>query len=155
MAIYCWKPGSHHKVAPQLAGAEMERIRVRQNGRLEAADLVRESRSPDAPLHPEFEWDDQHAAEAYRLSQASAMIRHITVQMAKRDGGEAPIRAFVSVVRDEDRSYTSTAHALSDAELRQQVLDQAWRELEAWRQRHAELTEMAEIFAVIDQARAA
>ncbi|SNT19418.1 hypothetical protein [Sphingopyxis indica] len=153
--VYQWKPGSVHRIDPQAAGEEMERIRVRQNGRLEAVDVVRESRDPEAPLHDEFEWDDAKAADAHRVTQAMAMIRHITVLTPKRSGEDAPIRAFVSVVRDTDRSYTSTAHALSDAELRQQVLDQAWRELEAWRNRHAELTELAEIFATIDQARAA
>ena len=155
MATYFWKPGAHHRVNPQIAGEEMERIRVRQNGRLEPPDLVRESANPDAPLHREFEWDDAVAAEAHRVEQARALIRHITVSMPRRDGSESPVRAFVSVIRDSDRAFTSTAHALSDAELRKQVLDQAWRELEAWRNRHAELTELAEIFASIDQAQGA
>lgn len=153
--IYQWKDGGRHKVAAQTAGEELERIRVRQNGRLEAADVVRESREPSAPLHPEFEWDDVKAADAHRVSQAMAIIRHIAIEMPKRDGPDTPVRAFVSVVRDEDRSYTSVAHALADPDLRQQVLDQAWRDLEAWRKRNAELTELAEIFASIDQARGA
>lgn len=153
--IYKWKEGAHGPVPAQTAGEELERIRVRQNGRLEAADVVRESRDPTAPLHPAFEWDNEKAADAYREDQARYMIRSITVAMPSRKGEDAPVRAFVSVVRDTDRSYTSTAHALSDTELRQQVLDSAWRELEAWRQRHAELIELAEIFATIDQARGA
>lgn len=153
--VYQWKPGSVHRVNAQVAGEELERIRVHQNGRLEAADVVRESRDPWAPLHGEFEWNDGKAAESYRNEQARGLIRHIAVQMPKPDGSEGAVRAFVSVVRDTDRSFTSTAHALSDAELRRQVLDQAWRELEAWRNRHAELVELAEIFATIDQARPA
>lgn len=153
--VYQWTSGAHCSVPAQTAGEEMERIRVRQNGRLEAADVVRESRDPAAPLHPEFEWDDDKAADAYRVEQAKYLIRHIAVEMQTRQGDDTPVRAFVSVVRDSDRSYTSTAHALSDVELRQQVLASAWRELESWRNRHAELTELAEVFATIDQARAA
>ena len=125
--IYKWKDGAQSRVAAQTAGEELERIRIRQNGRLEAADVVRESRDPDAPLHLAFEWDDQRAAEAHREDQARYMIRSITVSMPKGNGDDVPIRAFVSVIRDTDRSYTSTAHALSDVELRQQVLDGAWR----------------------------
>lgn len=155
MATYLWKPGSHHCIDAQVAGDELERIRTRYNGRLDASNVVECSRNPSAPLHPAFEWNDEVAADAYRVEQAKYLIRSITIEIPKRDGSEASVRAFVSVVRDEDRSYTSTAHALSDIELRQQVLDQAWRELEAWRQRHAELTELAEIFSVIDQARTA
>lgn len=153
--VYQWTSGTHCRVAAQIAGEELERIRVRQNGRLEASDVVRESRDPTSPLHPAFEWDNDRAADAYREDQARYIIRHIAVEMPSRKGDDAPIRAFVSVVRDTDRSYTSTAHALSDTELRQQVLDSAWRELEAWRNRHAELIELAEVFATIDQARGA
>lgn len=153
--IYQWKKGAQHKVNPQVAGEELERLRTYHNGRLESSIVVEAARDETNPLHPEFEWNDARAAESHRLNQASAMIRHIAVITPKRDGSEAPIRAFVSVVRDEDRSYTSTAHAMSEADLRQQVLDQAWRELEAWRQRHAELIELAEIFSAIDQARTA
>lgn len=153
--IYQWKSGAHIKIDAQKAGEEMESIRTRNNGRLEADHVVHAARDETSPLHPHFEWDDEAAAGKYRNEQAGHLIRCITVEMPKRDGTEAPMRAFVSVVRDEDRSYTSVAHALADPELRRQVLNQAWRELEAWRQRNAELTELAEVFSAIDQARPA
>ena len=152
--IYQWKNGSTVKIDPQVAGAEMERVRTMQNGRLEARDLVEQSREPTAPLHPAFEWNNEVAAEAYRVEQAKYMIRSIEVVV--RDEPEAkPVRAFVSVKRDEDRSYTSVSHAMSDADLRKQVLQNALRELEAWRNRYAELVELANVFAAIEEARAA
>ena len=153
--IYQWKNGSTARIDAQTAGETLERIRVWNNGRLTSEEVLRSARDPDCPLHPAFEWDDTAAAEAYRLEQARYLIRSIEVVVAKPDAPAAPIRAFVSVIRDEDRSYTSTAHALSDADLREQVLRQAWRELEAWRERHAELVEFAKVFASIDQARGA
>ena len=83
------------------------------------------------------------------------MILTIIVQVERPNREPVVTRGFVSVRRDDDRSYTSVAHALSDEELRAQVIADAWRELVAWRQRHAELIEFARIFAEIDQARAA
>ncbi|MEE2741122.1 MAG: hypothetical protein VYA35_07085, partial [Pseudomonadota bacterium] len=77
------------------------------------------------------------------------------VVIESKGGEKSPVRAFVSVKRDGDRSYTSVQHALSDSDLRAQVLASAWAELEAWRRRHAELIELAKVFAVIDQARPA
>jgi hypothetical protein len=151
--IYQWKNG-HFRTDAQVAGEELERIRTRNNGRLDAEGVVEASRPEDAVLHGEFEWDDKIAAERWRQDQASYIIRHIGVLVSEADDA-TPVRAFVSVKRDEDRSYTSVQHALSDDELRAQVLNQAWVELEAWRRRHAELIELAKVFAVIDEARAA
>ena len=150
--IYQWKEGSHAKVDPQIAGEELERIRVRHNGRLESELVVEAAQDEANPLHTAFEWDNAVAADAYRLDQARYLIRSIEV-VVQETAEAKPVRAFVSVVRDEDRSYTSVAHALSDPELRRQVLMGALSELEAWRKRHAELVELAEVFASIDQAR--
>lgn len=153
--VYAWKNGAAAKVDAQVAGDELERLRVERNGRLDSRDVVEAARWPQSPLHPAFEWDDRKAAESWRVEQAGHMIRHLTVVVEKPDGEERPIRAFVSVVRDADRSYTSVAHAMADADLRAQVIAAAWTELEAWERRHAELVEFGQVFAAIDQARSA
>lgn len=155
--VYSWKNGAHHspQIEAQVAGEELEKIRVKNNGRLENGDVVEAARDKRSPLHPAFEWDDKKAASAYRLDQAGNLIRAIDVIIVKDEGEQKPIRAFVSVRREADRSYTSVQHALSDADLRAQVVAQAWAELEAWRKRHAELVEFAALFAMMDQARAA
>lgn len=153
--VYQWKEASRVVVDAQIAGEELERIRTFHNGRLEAEMVVELSRNTSAPLHGAFEWDDKKAAHGYRVEQAKYLIRSIEVVVATPDDKPQPIRAFVSVQRDDDRSYTSVQHALSDNELRRQVLAQAWMELEAWRKRHAELVELAKVFAVIDEARSA
>lgn len=148
--VYQWKPGSHVKIDAQAAGEEMEAIRVRNNGRLDTGAVVEAAKDDASPLHDHFEWDDQLAAGAWRNEQAGHLIRCITVTLDKQNGESAPIRAFVSVKRDEDRSYTSVQHAMTDAELRAQVVQAAWAELQAWRQRHAELIEFSKVFAVIE-----
>lgn len=148
--VYQWKPEARVKIAAQVAGEELERIRVHNNGRLESEDVVEASRDPDAPLHPAFEWNDAAAAEKYRVEQAKYMIRSITTVIDRPEGEPTAIRAFVSVKRDEDRSYTSVQHALSDEELRLQVVRQAWTELEAWHRRYAELSEFGKLFSLIE-----
>lgn len=153
---YGWRPGSRVKLDPEKAGREMEDVRRKNGGALTPEALLERARSANSATHDHFEWDDTVAAHQHRLSQAGDLIRAITIDVVKSNlEPPKPIRAFVSVERQGERSYTSTAHALSDAELRKQVLDRAWADLEAWRQRHAELTEFAKIFAAIDQARVA
>lgn len=152
--IYQWKTGSHSKLDAQVAGEEIERIRTLNNGRIESAMLVDAARNERSPLHPAFEWDDIIAADAFRVEQARYLIRSIEVVISN-EAEAKPIRAFVSVVRDDDRSFTSISHAMADPELRRQVLVNALKELEAWRIRYAELVELAQVFAAIDEARGA
>ena len=116
--------------------------------------VVHYAKSSNHPLHPLFEWDDNVAAQAYRVDQARQVIRSIEVVVDEAPRAK-PTRAFVSVVQDRSRHYTSVQVAMSDEQLRGQVVAQALVELEAWRKRYAELMELANVFAAIDQARAA
>lgn len=155
MMIYQWKHGAHVQIEAQVAGEELERLRSINNGRLTSEMVLAAAQADESPLHEAFEWNDARAALAHRLDQARYLIRSVEVVVERSGAEPTPVRAFVSVERDTDRSYTSTAHALADEELRRQVLDRAWHELEAWRRRHAELTEFARVFSEIDQARLA
>lgn len=154
--VYKWKDGARVKIDPQVAGEELDRIRVHNNGRLDQDAIVEAARPRGSPLHNAFEWRDSVAAKQYRLQQAGYLIRSLEVVIDQPlTERPTPVRAFVNVTRDEDRSYTSTIHAMSDAALRAQVVSEALTELEAWRKRYAELTELAAIFASIDEARGA
>ena len=152
--IYQWREGARFSVDAQKAGNELERIRTKHNGRLEPDWVVHAAKSDKNPLHGLFEWNDTVAAQNYRVSQARHVIRSIEVVIEEAERPK-PVRAFVSVVRDRDQSYTSVSHAMSDPELRKQVLRTALKELEAWRHRYAELVELATVFAAIEEARAA
>lgn len=153
MTTYAWRPGARITLDAQVAGEELSRIERHNNGRLDRKDVLEQARAPTNPLHPAFEWNDGEAAEQWRLQQASVLITCITTVVEKDGAVSAPVRAFVSVVRDEDRSYVNIAHALSEEDLRRQVLGRAMRELVAWRDRYAELTELASLFVAVDQAR--
>lgn len=150
---YSWRPGSHIKIDAQAAGLELAQIEKQTNRSLTPADVLERARTNNSALHGHFEWDNAKAAEAHRIGQAGELIRAIVIDVSKSNLSTKAIRAFVSVEREGVRSYTSTAHALSDKELRAQVVRKAWEDLEAWRQRHAELVEFARIFTAIDEAR--
>lgn len=153
MTNYVWRPGARVRIDAQVAGEELSRIEMAHNGRLDRKDVLDAARAPSSPLHPAFDWNDAEAAESWRLQQASMMIASITTVVEKDGVISAPVRAFVSVMRDDDRSYINVAHALSEEDLRRQVLGRAVRELRAWRDRYDELVELADIFSAVDQAR--
>lgn len=151
---YTWRPGSRVNLDPEKAGREMEAVRRENGGALTPEALLARARSANAATHDHFEWDDTKAAHLHRLDQAGDLIRSIAIDVSRSNiEAPKPIRAFVSVEQQGERSYTSVVHAMSDKELRAQVIAKAWADLEAWRQRHAELTEFAKIFMAIDASR--
>lgn len=152
---YAWRPGSRIAIDANKAGRELSQIE-RKEGALTPETVLERARSNNSSLHDHFEWDDTKAAEQHRLGQAGELIRSITVDVSRSNVEPAkPIRAFINVVEQDERHYVSTVRALSDDQLRQQVIAKAWADLEAWRKRHAELIEFAAVFAAIDQARPA
>lgn len=152
---YGWRPGSRVSLDAQVVGKEIERLAKCHNGVLEPGHIVEDARPDTSPLHPHFQWNDSAAAEMYREGQARDLVRCLTVDISRSNLEARPIRAFVNVETGGERGYVSTAMAMSSRELRKQVIEKAFSELEAWRQRHAELTELARIFSIIDSEREA
>ena len=48
-----------------------------RNGVLTAQAVLEDAQNPTSPLHEEFEWDDDRAAQAHRLLQARTLIRSV------------------------------------------------------------------------------
>ena len=149
--IYGWRPGSRVSLDAQKAGEALARLQKGKNDLLEPSDIVEAARDGKSVLHTHFEWDDTVAAEAYRCDQARELVRSLTIDISRSNLETKPVRAFVNVEAGGERGYTSTVTAMSSADLRKQVIERAWSELEAWRRRHAELTELGRIFTMIDQ----
>jgi hypothetical protein len=129
------------------------------NGHLEVTpeDIVEDARSAEAPTHAFFEWDNTTAAMLYRIQQARYLLRSIYIVVTSNDV-EIETRAFVNITKQKDeqeprRFYTNVEYALTKGELRQQVIAEALRQLESWRKRWSEYSELGIIFAAIEQAR--
>lgn len=152
MTKYKWaNAGGIRSLKAQAVGEELETIRNRHRGKLRQVDVVEAARDKKSPLHKYFDWDDSAAAAKWRLEQAGSLIRSIEVVVVTTAGRNRDLKAFVSVRRQSERSYTSLAHAMSDAELRQQVLADALKELQSWRERYSSLSEFAKIHSAIDR----
>lgn len=146
--VFEWKSGYRGKADANVAGSVIKELD--DAGNLNAKALVDVSRPEDAPLHNEFEWDDSIAAEKYREEQARYLIRHITIVTEDSE----PVRAFfkIAVKDSEPENYTSVIKIMSDAEARAALLKQAFNEMYAFRKKYSMLTELAKVFAAIDEA---
>lgn len=154
---YEWNHGANYRVPADVAAAIFEGIRER-DGTLTPEAIVAVSQAPDAPLHNEFEWDDQAAATAYRRDQAKGMIRHmVVVHRHPETSAEIPTRLYVSLnqltgARQAAGHYAVVHDVLADEGQRQALLEQARHDLERWRERYKHLRELAGAREAVEQA---
>lgn len=144
--IYKWKIPNLLPVDAQTAGEELDRI-YRENGRLEPAKIVEESRDSAAPLHPCFEWDDAAAAEKYRQTQAQMIVRSIVTIQEKPNREPVETRAFVSIRQE----YKPIEVVTNSEEQMQELLRTALAELMAFRRKYSILSELAGVMRAIEE----
>jgi len=134
--------------------AELERIRhLHPEELLIPEEVVRAAQSPRSPLHELFTWDDTEAARRHRLEEARQLIR-VTVTLIP--GTDQEVRAYVSLSEDRPQGvkgqitggggYRATAEVMSDEQLRAILLADAQREMRAFQNKYARLSELALVF---------
>lgn len=143
--VYKYKMPGLYNVPAQVAGEELNRI-YEERGKLDAADVVDESRPVDAALHPEFEWDDPKAAELYRQQQARNLINCIVTVVDTPKNKQVETRAFVHV----EQSYHPLNVVVSDTEKLYQLKLSAFREMKAFRKKYQNVAELVPVFQAID-----
>lgn len=146
--IYQWKTYSY-KTSAAVAGEVCEEL-DRTVG-LTPENLVDVSRPEDAPLHSEFEWNDELAAEEYRRVQARLLISNLSIVIEEQK--QEPIRAFFSLqngFRKNSGTYESTITIMSDDIKREKLLENAKKELEAFKKKYQLLSELADVFEAIN-----
>lgn len=137
--------------AAKHVGQHLELLRKQCKGELTPKDVVDDARHDNSPLHSYFEWNDGEAAEAYRLQQARGLIRAVVAIYTSEDKPAVRQRAYVHVPESGAQHYREASHAMSQTKTRQMVLQQAWRELQAWKKRYKDLKEFSDLIDVIDE----
>ncbi len=124
-------------------------------GRLNPKDVVDYAADPETHLHSRFTWDDTKAAEEYRLWQARRVIS-LEFEVIHLPDKSQETRLFVSLVEDRkpDGGYRLVTEVLSDAELRQKLIEEALGEFRRVRIKYSTIKELAGIFAAIDEVEA-
>lgn len=144
------------KAPAQAVGELFERLEQTEEG-LTPATVLEASRDENALLHGEFEWQDDVAAEKYRLDQARFIIRNLTVitkttDQEERENGKD--RAFV-VTPDRNSRYVAITHAMSNEKWKAFLLEQAKRDMEDFTRKYRRLSELALVISAIDETKQA
>lgn len=99
-------------------------------GALSPQLVVETARDPTSPLHSLFEWDDQVAAEKFRIVQARIVLRIAIPTYDHSNSEPVPIRLFTSVAAlrghnaDEHPSYLPSITLMSNEDRRQMLVSQ-------------------------------
>ena len=101
---------------------------------------------PKSALHSRFEWNNTKAGDRYRLWQAQQIIKLVIV-------GDAEVPRYVSLSIDGKRGdgYRDVEQVIDDRVLRARLVDQAFKEFWAVRNRYANLLEFAGVVKAIDE----
>lgn len=126
--------------------AELKRIAAENDGVLLPERVVDAARSQASPLHSWFEWDDARASAAYRIWQARQLLS-VTVEYVGIGDNAKMSRVFVSLKSDrKDGGYRTMVSVMSDAERRQQLMEDARQDMETFTNKYAELKELQVVF---------
>jgi hypothetical protein len=132
------------------------KIAQKHGGTLTPEQVLKAAAPKSSPLHQHFQWDDTEAAKQYRLMQAGQLIRRVRITYAPSEGREFRVRAFVNVTPEacEDESprghYVSFETAIGIPNYREQLLANARRDAETFKQKYATLEEVLPIIQAID-----
>lgn len=122
-------------------------------GTVTPAEVLEYARNPTTALHSAFTWDDSEAAERYRIIEATRVIRRTFVVVEVPGSGEEHrVHLAVSLPPDRGRrGYRLMSDVLNDPEQRDQLVRAAMRELATFRKKYGAVSELANLFTVIDQ----
>ena len=150
---YRYRISGLFKTPAEVAGAVCQQLTKTKDG-LTPKTLVDVSRPENAPLHREFEWNNDTAAEKYREEQAKKIIRNVVIVEVEEKQNEKnnivrivdkPMdRGFVST-GENNHQYVSLATALSNNTWRDNLLESAKRDMRSFTVKYGRLQELARI----------
>lgn len=143
-----------YKVPAKVVGEKIEEI-IDSGDELNKFTFLDASRPEDSSTHCLFEWDDDKAAELYRLHQSSNIIRNLHIEVSNVDSDEIRITpAYINVERNNAKNYASYRRidvALSDSGMRNIVLENAKRDMRIFRNKYGSLKELSKVIYEINE----
>ena len=146
--IIKWSINGIYKADPNKCYTEIQQI----GDEVKPEQVVEKAKDEKSELHKCFDWDDSSAAEKYRVYQARKVLNHLIV--IKRDVKEEtePIQFRVMLKNSSSREsgYKQTIVMVRDEDEYKKMLEQAYSELRAFKQKYSCLSELSNILSLID-----
>ena len=138
---YKWRDGFvPHGADPQKVGVEL--LKLGRN--FTAHDVVEKAQDPDSALHSLFEWDDTKAATQYRLYQSRVIVASLQNVVVIENKKEC-VRGFINFRVENKKMYVPIATAVKSDEIRAQMINKAYSELQAFQRKYRVYSELEEV----------
>ena len=152
--VYKWAQNYHSSADPAKVAAELEEIRRRSAGVIVTEVVLEEARNETTELHLCFEWQDDLAAEKFRMIQARTVVNSLRVVMEDASDNQEPARIYINVPSSDathTNHYVLRQEAVCREETRGFVIARAVQELQNWTQKYGDLEEFAEITQILQR----
>lgn len=117
-------------------------------------DVVEFARDPKTELHKCFDWDDETAAEKWRVHTARNILLSLKVEVISKDKktGESVKIPFRLMQNDkEDKAYKHVSFIVRHDDEYARLLKRAKAELAAFKKRYSMIVELSEVIDEIDK----
>lgn len=143
MIVTSWKVKGLFKADAQKVSEEIAEI----GEVVEPSEIVNKARDESTELHKCFEWRDDIAAEKYRLHQARVMLGNLVFVYKDESVKQEPIRLMYKTTENE--GYKSINLIMQKPDEYKALLNRAYSELQAFRNKYKMLKELKDIFDLI------
>lgn len=113
--------------------------------RITPEKVLERAKDENSELHKCFEWNNDVAAEKYRIIQAGNVVRMLYIEPKGED--TPPVRVLS---RTSDTVYQPTRTFLTNTTEYEALLKRALSELESFRNKYKTLSELEQVFEQID-----
>lgn len=135
-----WKLKGVFKADPQKVYAEIGDTNITPE------EVLNKAKNKKTELHKCFIWDNDEAAEKYRLLQARQIIQMLVVTPTPEE--KSPVRVYQ--ITSERNTYQPTRFFLEQPNEYAILLERAKNELQSIKTRYKMLAELEEVFEAID-----
>lgn len=145
--VASWKINGFYKADASKVANEIQSL----GNDFTPQEIVDMARDSCTELHKCFEWDNEIAAEKYRLTQAQHILRLLVVSEIKNENEctKTNLRIFHKDF-NKKHSYTPIHIAVKNEHEYESLLKKALEELKAFKKKYHMLSELEEILALID-----
>jgi len=128
-----------------------EILEIKDKKGLTASTLLESAKKKKSKLYDMFEWEDSIAGEKWRLHQARLLINEVKIivedkEMYAFENISVSVDSKEGIENSREREYKPIIEIMNNEDYRKQLVSRALEEVNYWKERHSELSELVPIF---------